>query len=164
MPAYSPAEVHTLFQQAFNLGDVEALVALYEREALLVIDGKDVTGRESMRKAFEDLLPRQGRMTLETRSVVESQHELAVLHSGWVVEPAAGMAAQLATRGLSTEVVRKQPDGTWLFVIDTPVCLINWSWRTTALCSNIVSYRRPRGFFVVLTDAFFRGVLREGSW
>jgi ketosteroid isomerase-like protein len=59
-------------------------------------------------------------MTLETRAVVESQQGLAVLHGGWVVEPATGMGAELATRGLSTEVVRKQPDGTWLFVIDNP--------------------------------------------
>jgi hypothetical protein len=28
--------------------------------------------------------------------------------------------AALATRGLSTKVFRKQPDGTWLFVIDSP--------------------------------------------
>lgn len=120
MPAYSPAEVHILFQQAFNLGDVEALVALYEPEALLVVDGKDVIGRESIRKAFEELLPRQGRMTVETRAIVESQHGLAVLHGGWVVEPATGIGAELAMRGLRTEVVRKQPDGTWLFVIDNP--------------------------------------------
>ncbi len=32
MPAYSPAEIHTLFQHAFNLGDVETLIALYETE------------------------------------------------------------------------------------------------------------------------------------
>jgi hypothetical protein len=30
------------------------------------------------------------------------------------------MGAEIATRGLSTEVARKQPDGTWLFVIDNP--------------------------------------------
>jgi hypothetical protein len=36
------------------------------------------------------------------------------------VTPAVEMGGQVATRGLSTEVVRKQPDGTWLFVIDSP--------------------------------------------
>ena len=59
-------------------------------------------------------------MTLETRSVVESQQGLAVLHGSWVVEPATGTESGVVTRGLSTEVVRQQPDGTWLFVIDIP--------------------------------------------
>ena len=120
MPAYNPAEIHTLFRHAFNLGDVEALIALYEPNAVLVVDGKAVTGRESIRKALESVLVRRGRMTLETRSVVESLQGLAVLHGSWVIEPPAGIGVEIATRGLSTEVVRKQPDGTWLFVIDSP--------------------------------------------
>jgi uncharacterized protein (TIGR02246 family) len=120
MPAYSPAEIHTLFRSAFNLGDVEALIALYEPDAILVVGGNRVLGRAEIRKALEHMLLRQGRMTLETRAVVESQQGLAVLHGSWVVEPATGTGAELTTRGLSTEVVRRQPDGTWLFVIDNP--------------------------------------------
>ena len=50
-------EIHSLFQHAFNLGDVEALIAL-EPNAVLVADGQDVIGRESIRKALQDLLPR----------------------------------------------------------------------------------------------------------
>ena len=120
MPAYSPAEIHRLFEHAFNLGDAEALAALYEPNAVLVVAGHDVIGRESIRKALQNLLPRRGLMTLETRAVVASQEDLAVLHGAWVIEPPTGMRAELATRGLSTEVVRKQQDGTWLFVIDKP--------------------------------------------
>ena len=59
-------------------------------------------------------------MTLDTRAVVESPQGLAVLHGGWAIAPPAGTATGIATRGLSTEVVRQQPDGTWLFVIDSP--------------------------------------------
>jgi uncharacterized protein (TIGR02246 family) len=120
MPAYNPAEIHSLFRHAFNLGDVEALIALYEPDAVLVVDGKAVTGRESIRKALESFVARRGRMTLETRAVVESEQGLAVVYGGWVIEPPMGLGAETATRGLSTEVVRKQPDGTWLFVIDNP--------------------------------------------
>ena len=120
MPAYNPAEIHSLFRHAFNLGDVEALIALYEPNAVLVVDGNAVTGRESIRKALESFVARRGRMTLETRAVVESEQGLAVVYGGWVIEPQIGMGAETATRGLSTEVVRKQPDGTWLFVIDNP--------------------------------------------
>jgi uncharacterized protein (TIGR02246 family) len=119
MPAHEPAEIHALFERAFNQRDVQGLIALYEPNAVLVLNGHDVKGRDNIREAFENLLPRRGRMTLATRAVVESEG-LAVLHGGWSVEPAAGMEGEIATRGLSTEVVRKQPDGTWLFVIDSP--------------------------------------------
>jgi len=120
MPAHSPAEIHTLFLDAFNLGDVEALTALYEPDAVLLVNGKKFTGREGIRKEFESIVARRGRMRLETRAVVESQQGLAVLHGGWVIEPPPERATEIATQGLSTEVVRKQPDGTWLFVIDNP--------------------------------------------
>lgn len=120
MPAHQPAEIHALFERAFNQHDEQGLIALYEPNAILVLNGRDVKGRESIREAFESLLPSRGRMTLEARAVVESPDGLAVLHGGWSVEPAAGMEGEIATRGLSTEVVRQQPDGTWLFVIDSP--------------------------------------------
>ena len=119
MPAYSPAEIHTLFEQAFNLGDVEAITALYEPGAVLMVDGNQVIGCESIRKAYAALVARRGRMTVETRAVVETRLGLAV-HGRWVIEPPAETGSEVATRGLSTEVVRKQPDGTWLFVIDNP--------------------------------------------
>jgi uncharacterized protein (TIGR02246 family) len=120
MPAHNPAEIHTLFCEAFNLGDVEALIALYEPNAVLVVDGKPVAGHERIRKTLEIFLARRGRMALETRAVVESQEGLALLYGAWVVEPPSGTGNEIATRGVSTEVVRKQPDGTWLFVIDNP--------------------------------------------
>ena len=120
MPAYNPADIHTLFRDAFNLGDVEALLALYEPNAVLVVDAKPAVGRESIRQVLEGFLARRGQMTLETRAVVESPQGLAVLYGGWVVEPPSGTGNEIATRGVSTEVVRKQPDGTWLFVIDNP--------------------------------------------
>ena len=59
-------------------------------------------------------------MTLETRAVVASDLGHAVLHAGWVIEFRMGTGSEIATRGLSTEIVRKQPDGTWLVVIDNP--------------------------------------------
>jgi len=120
MPAYNPAAIHTLFRDAFNLGDVDALLALYEPDAVLVAGGKPAVGREAIRNVLEGFLARRGQMTLETRAVVESPQGLAVLYGDWAVEPRTGTESDISTRGLSTEVVHKQADGTWLFVIDNP--------------------------------------------
>ena len=120
MRAYSPTEIHALFQNAFNLRDVEALISLYERDAILVVGGKQVTGRENIRAAFHSMLSVGAQMSLTTRSIIESRDSFALLHGEWIVERTTATEPQLTTRGLSTEVVRRQPDGTWLFVIDNP--------------------------------------------
>jgi uncharacterized protein (TIGR02246 family) len=120
MSAHSPTELHTLFQNAFNLGDIEALVSLYEPDATLMVGGKQVTGREDIRAALHSILSVGVQMSLTTRSVIQSRDGLALLHAEWVVQRTTAAEPQLTTQGLSTEVVRQQPDGTWLFVIDNP--------------------------------------------
>jgi uncharacterized protein (TIGR02246 family) len=120
MSALSPTEIHALFQDAFNLGDVEALISLYEPDAILMVGGKQVTGRENIRAAFHSMLSVGAQMSLTTRSIIESRDGLAILHGEWVVQRMTANEPQRTTQGLSTEVVRKQPDGTWLFIIDNP--------------------------------------------
>jgi uncharacterized protein (TIGR02246 family) len=120
MSAHSPTEIHALFQNAFNLGDVEALIALYEPDAILIIGGKQVTGRENIRAAFQSMLSVGVQMSLTTRSIIESRNGLAVLHGDWVIQRTTTTGSQQTTQGLSTEVIRQQPDGTWQFIIDNP--------------------------------------------
>ena len=118
MPAHAPAELHDLFRTAFNRGDLDALAALYEPAATLVVDGSAVSGIEGIRVTLQAWLSRKARMELDTRSVIESTDGLAVLHGAWTVTSTEDGSPQ--THGVSTEVVRKQADGTWLFVIDNP--------------------------------------------
>lgn len=114
-----PAYIHTLFLEAFNAGNIDSLVALYEPNAVLVVKGQPVTGLAAIRAAYESILARRSQMSLKTRSVVMFDETLAVLHGDWTVE--AGAVEGATTRsGLSTEVVRRQADGSWRFVIDNP--------------------------------------------
>lgn len=105
MPAFTPR---------FNTADVEAILALYEPGAVLVAGGKPVTSCDGIRAAFNASLAGGARMKLDTRAVIESGEALAVLHGAWSLAPPS------ETQGLSTEVVRRQPDGPWMFVIDNP--------------------------------------------
>jgi ketosteroid isomerase-like protein len=113
MPASTPQEIHFHFERAFNIGDVEAILALYEPSAVLVAGGKP-TGHGGIRDALNVFLSSGARMKLDARAVIESGEGLAVLHGAWSLGPPS------ATLGLSTEVVRRQPDGSWMFVIDNP--------------------------------------------
>jgi uncharacterized protein (TIGR02246 family) len=114
MPAFTPQEIHVLFERAFNAGDIEAMLALYEPSAVLVAGGNPVRGHDAIRAALNMFVSNGARMKLETRTVIESSEGLAVLHGAWSIGPPS------ATQGMSTEVVRRQPDGSWMFVIDNP--------------------------------------------
>jgi uncharacterized protein (TIGR02246 family) len=121
MTAHSPTEIHALFQDAFNRGDVDALTSLYEPSAVLMVRGGAVTGRENIRLAYHSMLSLSGlRMRLTTRSIIESPDGLALLYGEWSVQREEQTEEQRTAQGLSAEVVRRQPDGAWLFIIDNP--------------------------------------------
>ncbi|MGO9517738.1 MAG: YybH family protein [Candidatus Korobacteraceae bacterium] len=109
MLATSPREIHALFLDAFNRGDVESLVALHEPNASLVTRDGTVVGHGAIRAAYQKMLLGGARMDLSTRAVIECGEGLALLHASWTYHRRG-----TATPGLSTEVVRRQPDGTWL--------------------------------------------------
>jgi len=115
MTAKKPQDIHRFFLDAFNRGDLEALVALYEPDALFVTGQGPVTGHDAIRHAYRHILAHGVQMELQTHTVLESSEGIAVLHASWTYH-----LGENAIAGLSTEVVRRQPDGSWLFVIDEP--------------------------------------------
>ena len=118
MDRNDPRSIHSLFQEAFNAGDIDSIVSLYEPNAVLVVSGHPVVGHTSIRASYKVFLAPGSHMTLKTRSVVSFNETLALLHGDWVLEGGTGEGGN--NRGLSTEVVRRQPDGTWRFIIDNP--------------------------------------------
>lgn len=120
MAARRPEEVDQLFVQAFSAGDLEALAALYEPDAVLVQQsGLVVTGNEAIRGALQGLLTLCGEFRFELKSVVETG-VLALVRSDWSLVGTAPGGCLVNLSGRAAEVVRRQPDGTWLYVIDNP--------------------------------------------
>jgi uncharacterized protein (TIGR02246 family) len=115
MPARTPSAVHELFLDAFNRGDVESVVALYEAGAVLRTRQGVSIGRDAIREAYRKILMDGAQMRLETDTVIECNDGLALLHAKWTYQ-----RADDAVSGKSTEVLRRQSDGSWLFVIDEP--------------------------------------------
>jgi uncharacterized protein (TIGR02246 family) len=115
-----PASIHIIFEQAFNASDIDSLVALYEPNAVLLVKGQPVEGLQAIRAAYQTLLTRRSRMTLHTRSVVRFDDRLALLHADWVLEATAPDETGKTARGMSTEVVRRQENGSWRFILDNP--------------------------------------------
>ena len=94
--------MHGLFEQAFNAGDIEALMALYEPDAALVPQpGAIAEGSAAIRESLRWFLDRRGRISLDTKLVLRVG-DLAYLANRWSLTGGTmpdGSPAQLGASG-----------------------------------------------------------------
>ena len=120
MPAKTPADVDHQLIAAINAGDVDSAVRCYEPGAALLSErGTTVTGTDAIREVLSGFLAIKPRMTIEVPLVIESG-DTALLHSKWTTVGTDADGNRVDFAGQATEVVRRQADGSWLFVIDNP--------------------------------------------
>ena len=107
--------MHRLVEAAFNAGDTDALVALYEEDAAMATpDGTFVNGQDAIREQWSGFVALGGTIQMTTRYAV-IVGDTALLSNDWNF---AGAGMELSSR--TAEVARRQPDGTWRYVIDHP--------------------------------------------
>ena len=120
MPARKPEEADLLVIEALNAGDVEAALTFYEPDATFVPEpGKAASGLEAIREVLNGFLALKPRLTIEVPQVAESG-DLALLCSRWTLKGTGPDGNPVDMAGQGAEVVRRQADGTWRFVIDNP--------------------------------------------
>jgi uncharacterized protein (TIGR02246 family) len=121
MSASTPEEVPRLWAETFSAGDLDALVALYEEhDAMLVPQpGETVTGTDDIREALSAFLALRPTFDLEVRKVLQTG-DLALSFADWTLSGTGpdGEAIEMAAQ--TSDVLRRQPDGSWRIVIDNP--------------------------------------------
>jgi ketosteroid isomerase-like protein len=120
VPVDDPEDLHRLFAELANAGDLQGLTALYEDGAAFVgPDGTDATGSDAIQDRLEGLLAMAPRITpTSSRAVMVGDIALLSNRFHMTLGPSGGERSGL--EGTSTEVARRQPDGSWLYVIDDP--------------------------------------------
>jgi enoyl-CoA hydratase len=120
MSAHDPEDLHRLFAERANAGDVEGLVALYEDGATLIgPDRVPAAGAGAIRERLAYLLAFAPRFTSTTGKVVRAG-DVALLSNSWHVTLGSSEGAPAALESTTTEIARRQPDGSWRYVIDDP--------------------------------------------
>jgi len=124
MPAHTPEEVHRLWAEAFSAHDLEAVMALYEPQATLIPPGQEVpnlilTGAEAVREHLSGLLALKPKFELEFKKAIKAG-DIALLLSEWTLSATDPDGNAVEMEGRTTDVVRRQPDGSWLVVIENP--------------------------------------------
>ena len=74
----------------------------------------------AIQEALGGLIAQKARLTLTVAQVLRAGDDLAVLYGNWSGHYTDPDGARVETAGQSVEVVRRQADGSWRFVIDDP--------------------------------------------
>jgi ketosteroid isomerase-like protein len=107
VPAVEPEDLERLCVERVNAGDVEGLVALYEPDAAMAVQpGRVAVGSEAIRQVFKDFVASRAKLTLGDQQPSLRVGDLAL------------GSTRLLDGGVTAEVARRQPDGTWRWVID----------------------------------------------
>jgi ketosteroid isomerase-like protein len=106
-PARDPQDLERLLISRQHAGDVEGMVALFEPDAVIDSgDGWPTRGREAIRAFFTEVVA--------TGRKFQVGEQRPALISGNL----ALTSTRLPDGNVTSEVARRQPDGTWLWAID----------------------------------------------
>jgi uncharacterized protein (TIGR02246 family) len=120
MPVHRPEDMPGAYSEAFNSGQVDALLALYEPDATLVAQpGQVVTGKEQIREAYTQFLALKARINVTPKRVLAGR-DVALAWNTWALTGTGPDGQPISLGGDTTEILRRQPDGTWLFAVDDP--------------------------------------------
>lgn len=120
MAARGPEEIDAIFERELNAGNLDALLVLYEPTAAFTVEpGKVVKGTAAIREVLARFLSLKPTMTLTPR-VLANTGDIAMVTSKWALKGTAPDGQAVDLSGDSVEILRRQADGTWKFVIDSP--------------------------------------------
>ena len=108
--AWQPEDITRLFVERANAGDPEGIAALYEEHAVMAYPpGAPTTGRAAIGELWAGVLTSAPRFAPEEPLPALVSGDIAL--TATVAKDGAGARAQVA---------RRQPDGSWLRLLDRP--------------------------------------------
>ncbi|PXW34094.1 UNVERIFIED_CONTAM: ketosteroid isomerase-like protein [Williamsia faeni] len=108
--AQTPEDLTRLFVERSNAGDADGVALLYEENAVLAYPpGKQTVGRAAIRELWAEVLSHKPHF--------EAEQPLPTLVGGDI---ALTSTPPRDGAGARAQVVRRQPDGSWLRLLDQP--------------------------------------------
>jgi ketosteroid isomerase-like protein len=108
--AMAPEGVTRLVAGRLNAGDAAGVAALYEPQAVLAYPAdRPVTGREAIQAIYQQMAGAGVKFAVETPLPTVRFENLALTST-----------RSADNTGIRVQVLRRQPDGSWLRIIDRP--------------------------------------------
>ena len=120
MSTATPVQVLESIVTGINAGDLDSLMPLYEREAAFATEpGALAPGAPGVRGALSGFIAMNGTLDLEVTRVLEAG-DLALVIGVWSFDGTSPDGDPVRLEAQNADVLRRQADGTWRFVIDNP--------------------------------------------
>jgi uncharacterized protein (TIGR02246 family) len=116
----TPQQVLESIVDGINTGNVDALLTLYESDAAFATQpGSLARGLSGVRESLSAFTTMKGTLDLKVTRVLEAGG-LALVAGEWSFAGTGPDGQPVALTGRNADVLRRQPDGSWRFVIDNP--------------------------------------------
>jgi uncharacterized protein (TIGR02246 family) len=116
----TPIDTVNQLADAINRGDLEAALALYEMDAVLVVrPGTLARGSMELRTSLAQFIQLKPTLRTQTQSVVEVD-DIALYVGRWTLQGVDPSGQGIAMGGESSDILRRQRDSRWLIAIDNP--------------------------------------------
>ncbi len=121
-PAYRPEDGDRIFISAMRAGDIDTIVALYEPDAVFIRpDGKRANGHGEIRRFLEEEAARKANYEIhDIATVFSGDGSIAVTRMRVTMSWTGRDGKPVSVKARTSEVMRRQPNGTWRFMIDSP--------------------------------------------
>ena len=115
MAADSANALIILFSERFSGKDIDGLMELYEEDAVFPTHRGTAKGSAEIRAVLQGYIDSGASLSF-TGQIGFETGDLALIQNAWTMTTATGDTAT----GVTVEVARRQPDGRWKYVIDSP--------------------------------------------
>jgi uncharacterized protein (TIGR02246 family) len=115
-----PEDWPRLFEQHFNSGDLDAVMALYEPEARFVTrSGETLVGQDSIRKVLAGLIAAKTQFRSRVVRAV-TVGDIAQLYTDFEGTTVDSSGNTVPVHSKAIEVLHRQPDGGWKLIVGDP--------------------------------------------
>jgi len=116
----TPEQVLASIVTGINSGDLDSLMPLYESQAAFATQpGSLAPGAAGIRDALAGFISMNGTLDLEVTRVLEAG-DLALVIGVWSFDGTGPDGEPVHLEARNADVLRRQTDGSWRFVIDNP--------------------------------------------